>query len=31
MNLRLRDADGKVLATSRDLDALRARFGDEGR
>jgi len=27
MNLRLRDADGKVLATSRDLDALRARFG----
>jgi HrpA-like helicases len=28
MNLRLRDEQGKVLATSRDLDALRARFGD---
>jgi len=27
MNLRLRDADGKVLATSRDLEALRARYG----
>ena len=27
MNLRLRDEHGKVLATSRDLDALRARFG----
>jgi len=27
MNLRLRDEDGKVLATSRDLDALRERFG----
>lgn len=28
MNLRLRADDGKVLAESRDLDALRARFGD---
>ncbi|WP_225763090.1 ATP-dependent RNA helicase HrpA [Stenotrophomonas sp. Marseille-Q4652] len=28
MNLRLRDEQGKVLATSRDLDALRGRFGD---
>ncbi|WMJ70213.1 ATP-dependent RNA helicase HrpA [Stenotrophomonas sp. 24(2023)] len=28
MNLRLRDDHGKVLATSRDLDVLRARFGD---
>ncbi len=28
MNLRLRDEGGKVLAESRDLDALRARFGD---
>jgi ATP-dependent helicase HrpA len=27
MNLRLRDEQGKVLATSRDLDALRAKFG----
>ena len=27
MNLRLRDEHGKVLATSRDLDALRAKFG----
>ncbi len=29
MNLRLRDGKGKVVATSRDLDALRARFGDQ--
>ncbi len=29
MNLRLRDEQGKVLATSRDLDGLRARFGDQ--
>lgn len=29
MNLRLRADDGKVLAESRDLDALRARFGDQ--
>ncbi|MBB4125887.1 ATP-dependent helicase HrpA [Xanthomonas translucens] len=28
MNLRLRDDAGKVLAESRDLDALRLRFGD---
>ncbi|HEX7802859.1 MAG TPA: ATP-dependent RNA helicase HrpA [Pseudoxanthomonas sp.] len=28
MNLRLRADDGKVLAESRDLDALRLRFGD---
>ncbi|HYM85446.1 MAG TPA: DUF3418 domain-containing protein, partial [Pseudoxanthomonas sp.] len=28
MNLRLRADDGKVLAESRDLDLLRARFGD---
>jgi ATP-dependent helicase HrpA len=28
MNLRLRDAQGQVLAESRDLDALRARFGE---
>ncbi|WP_043091005.1 DUF3418 domain-containing protein, partial [Xanthomonas sp. SHU 166] len=28
MNLRLRDEAGKVLAESRDLDALRARFGE---
>ncbi|WP_369915894.1 ATP-dependent RNA helicase HrpA [Xanthomonas sp. NCPPB 3005] len=28
MNLRLRDDAGKVLAESRDLDALRTRFGD---
>ncbi|MCD0281356.1 ATP-dependent RNA helicase HrpA [Xanthomonas melonis] len=28
MNLRLRDDNGKVLAESRDLDALRARFGE---
>ncbi|WP_045728089.1 ATP-dependent RNA helicase HrpA [Xanthomonas sp. GPE 39] len=28
MNLRLRDEAGKVLAESRDLDALRLRFGD---
>jgi ATP-dependent helicase HrpA len=28
MNLRLRDSDGKVLAESRDLDGLRARFGE---
>ncbi|MBN6152423.1 ATP-dependent RNA helicase HrpA [Xanthomonas sp. AmX2] len=28
MNLRLRDDAGKVLAESRDLDALRARFGE---
>ncbi len=27
MNLRLRDEQGKVLAESRDLDALRTRFG----
>jgi ATP-dependent helicase HrpA len=27
MNLRLRDDQGKVLAVSRDLDGLRARFG----
>lgn len=27
MNLRLRDEQGKVLATSRDLDVLRAKFG----
>lgn len=29
MNLRLHDARGKLLATSRDLDALRARFGEQ--
>jgi len=29
MNLRLRDSNGKVLASSRDLEALRARFGDQ--
>ena len=29
MNLRLRDEQGKVLATSRDLEGLRARFGDK--
>jgi len=29
MNLRLFDAGGKLLASSRDLDALRARFGDK--
>ena len=29
MNLRLFDADGKLLASSRDLDALRARFGGQ--
>ncbi|GHH58164.1 ATP-dependent RNA helicase HrpA [[Pseudomonas] boreopolis] len=28
MNLRLRDERGQVLAESRDLDALRARFGE---
>ncbi|MFT3756259.1 MAG: ATP-dependent RNA helicase HrpA [Pseudoxanthomonas sp.] len=28
MNLRLRDDKGKVIAESRDLDALRARFGE---
>ncbi|WP_411834187.1 ATP-dependent RNA helicase HrpA [Pseudoxanthomonas mexicana] len=28
MNLRLRDEHGKVLAESRDLDALRERFGE---
>ncbi|MCD7097424.1 ATP-dependent RNA helicase HrpA [Stenotrophomonas sp. MMGLT7] len=28
MNLRLRDGQGKVLAESRDLDALRERFGE---
>ncbi|MCW4456198.1 ATP-dependent RNA helicase HrpA [Flavobacterium sp. MXW15] len=28
MNLRLRDEQGKVLAVSRELDALRARFGE---
>jgi ATP-dependent helicase HrpA len=28
MNLRLRERDGKVLAESRDLDALRVRFGE---
>lgn len=28
MNLRLRDEAGKVLAESRDLDSLRARFGE---
>ncbi|WOB25323.1 MULTISPECIES: ATP-dependent RNA helicase HrpA [Xanthomonas] len=28
MNLRLRDDDGKVLAESRDLDGLRAHFGE---
>lgn len=28
MNLRLRDGEGRVLATSRDLEALRAAFGD---
>ncbi len=28
MNLRLRDTDGKILAESRDLDDLRARFGE---
>ena len=28
MNLRLAERDGSVLALSRDLDALRARFGD---
>ncbi len=29
MNLRLRDGKGNALATSRDLEALRARFGDQ--
>ncbi|WP_145479445.1 ATP-dependent RNA helicase HrpA [Stenotrophomonas rhizophila] len=29
MNLRLHDAQGKLLAASRDLDALRARFGEQ--
>ena len=29
MNLRLRDGKGRVVATSRDLDALRARYGDQ--
>ena len=29
MNLRLGERDGVVLATSRDLDALRARFGEQ--
>ena len=29
MNLRLFDADGKLLASARDLDALRARFGGQ--
>ena len=29
MNLRLHDARGKLLAASRDLDALRARFGEQ--
>jgi ATP-dependent helicase HrpA len=29
MNLRLHDANGTLLATSRDLDALRARFGEK--
>jgi len=28
MNLRLADGDGRLLAMSRDLDALRARFGE---
>ncbi|WP_305806460.1 DUF3418 domain-containing protein, partial [Stenotrophomonas sp. YIM B06876] len=28
MNLRLRDDEGKVLAVSRDLEGLRARFGE---
>jgi ATP-dependent helicase HrpA len=28
MNLRLADAEGRLLAMSRDLDALRARFGE---
>ncbi|MEA9842970.1 ATP-dependent RNA helicase HrpA [Xanthomonas campestris] len=28
MNLRLRDEDGRVLAESRDLEGLRARFGE---
>ena len=28
MNLRLRDPDGRILAESRDLDGLRARFGE---
>ncbi|MBP3984586.1 ATP-dependent RNA helicase HrpA [Pseudoxanthomonas helianthi] len=28
MNLRLRDEKGKIIAESRDLDALRARFGE---
>lgn len=28
MNLRLRDDNGKVIAESRDLDALRARYGE---
>ncbi len=28
MNLRVADGDGKLLAMSRDLDALRARFGE---
>lgn len=28
MNLRLRDEQGKAIAESRDLDALRARFGE---
>ncbi|MFL9584540.1 ATP-dependent RNA helicase HrpA [Stenotrophomonas sp. AB1(2024)] len=29
MNLRLHDAQGKLLAASRDLEALRARFGEQ--
>jgi ATP-dependent helicase HrpA len=29
MNLRLHDAQGKLLAASRDLDALRARYGEK--
>ena len=29
MNLRLHDAQGTLLAASRDLDALRARFGEQ--
>ena len=29
MNLRLRDGKGNALATSRDLEALRARFGEQ--
>ncbi len=29
MNLRLADREGKVLAVSRELDALRTRFGDQ--